>query len=77
MDNSIYMNVPVPHDFNAADVAREYMRIGDKKKVAKVFNLDIKQINVILKDAGITIEKRKKLKNDSLEEIGMNQKDFL
>lgn len=43
-----YINLPESHDWTGEEIMGEYERIGDKRKLAKVFCLPLRVINGIL-----------------------------
>ena len=47
-----YMNEPVEYNWSDKDVIAEYERSQDKRKVAKIFCITVKQVNDILKMNG-------------------------
>ena len=47
-----YMNKPVECDWIDEDIIKEYDRLQDKKKVAKIFCITVKQVSEILKSRG-------------------------
>ena len=44
-----YMNPPVEHQWTDQDIRNEYQRCQDKKQVAKICLISIKEVNEILK----------------------------
>ena len=48
MDN--FMNEPEEKEWTAADIAREYEQYQNKKAVAKIFCIAVREVNKILKD---------------------------
>ena len=50
------MNKPVDYDWTEEDIIAEYDKIKDKKKVAKIFCITVKQVSAILKSRGRLIE---------------------
>ncbi|QIX89086.1 hypothetical protein [Enterocloster clostridioformis] len=48
-----YMNKPVEYDWTEEDIIAEYVKIKDKKKVAKIFCITVKQVSEILKSRGM------------------------
>lgn len=48
-----YMNSPVEYDWTEEDIIAEYVKIKDKKKVAKIYCITTKQVNEILKSRGM------------------------
>lgn len=47
------MNKPVEYDWTEEDIITEYKALEDKKKVAKIFCITIKQVSDILKSRGM------------------------
>ncbi|EHG33216.1 hypothetical protein HMPREF9467_00827 [ [[Clostridium] clostridioforme 2_1_49FAA] len=47
------MNKPVEYDWTEEDIIAEYVKIKDKKKVAKIFCITVKQVSEILKSRGM------------------------
>lgn len=43
------MNKPVDYNVDDADIIMEYEKCHDKKKVARVFFIPVKQVNEVLK----------------------------
>lgn len=48
-----YMNNPIDHEWNDQDVVSEYQKCQDKRKVSRIFDITVKDINAILKRNGI------------------------
>lgn len=48
MSNDDFMNPPVAYEITEKDIISEYERSHDKRKVAKIWGLSIKEINNIL-----------------------------
>ena len=48
-----YMNKPIEYTTTDEDVIAEYLIYKDKKKVAKIFCITVKQVNDILKSKGM------------------------
>lgn len=46
------MNEPVDYSWDDQDVILEYRKCNDKRKVARVFGITVKEINTILKKNG-------------------------
>lgn len=44
-----YMNKPIDHNWTKEDIVKEYERIKDKKKVAKIYCITTKEVTEILK----------------------------
>ena len=44
-----YMNAPVKCEWTPEDIVREFGVLQDKKKVAKIFQISIKEVTEILK----------------------------
>lgn len=44
-----YMNKPVEYDWTEDDIIREYDKIQDKKKVAKIYCITVKEVTEALK----------------------------
>lgn len=47
-----YMNNPIDNEWNDQDVVSEYQKCQDKRKVSRIFDISVKEINVILKRNG-------------------------
>lgn len=47
-----YMNEPIDHEWNDQDVVAEYQKCQDKRKVSRIFDITVKDINAILKRNG-------------------------
>lgn len=47
-----YMNKPIDHFWTDQDVIEEYYKWGDKRKVSRIYDIPIKDINQILKRNG-------------------------
>lgn len=48
-----YMNKPVDCVWNDQDVVSEYQKCQDKRKVSRIFDIAVKDINAILKRNGM------------------------
>lgn len=48
-----YMNKPVEYNWTEEDIIAEYVKIKDKKKVAKIFCITTRQVNEILQSRGV------------------------
>lgn len=48
-----YMNKPVDRVWNDQDVVAEYQKYQDKRKVSRIFDITVKDINAILKRNGM------------------------
>lgn len=48
-----FMNLPEEKSYIAEDVVADYKVYGDKKSVAKRYNLPVSEITKILKEAGV------------------------
>lgn len=48
-----YMNEPIDHAWNDQDVVAEYQKCQDKRKVSRIFDITVKEINIILKRNGV------------------------
>lgn len=48
-----YMNKPVDRVWNDQDVVSEYQKYQDKRKVSRIFDIAVKDINAILKRNGM------------------------
>lgn len=44
-----YMNKPVDRVWNDQDVVSEYQKYQDKRKVSRIFDITVKEINEILR----------------------------
>lgn len=49
-----YMNSPIEREWTDHDVITEYQRYYDKRKVARIYNISVKDLNQILKKNGVT-----------------------
>ena len=48
-----YMNKPVDRVWNDQDVIAEYQKYQDKRKISRIFDIAVKDINAILKRNGM------------------------
>ena len=48
----IGMNPPEPQTWTEDDVCREFEQIGNRRKVAKIFDIPLREVNRILREAG-------------------------
>lgn len=48
-----FMNQPVPHNITDEDIIAEYRKYNDIKKVAKIFDLSLQDIRVVLRKSKI------------------------
>ena len=48
-----FMNLPEEKSYTAEDVVADYKVYGDKKSVAKRYNLPVSEITKIFKEAGV------------------------
>lgn len=48
-----YMNNPIDNEWNDQDVVSEYQKCQDKRKVSRIFDISVKEINVILRRNGV------------------------
>lgn len=48
-----YMNKPIDQVWNDQDVVAEYQKCQDKRKVSRIFDISVKEINIILKRNGV------------------------
>lgn len=48
-----YMNKPIDRVWNDQDVVAEYQKRQDKRKVSRIFDITVKDINAILKRNGV------------------------
>ena len=44
-----YMNAPVGYQWTDQDIVNEYHRCQDKKQVAKIYSISVKEVTEILK----------------------------
>ena len=44
-----YMNLPVTYQWTDQDIINEYWRCQDKKQVAKIYLISVKEVSEILK----------------------------
>ena len=72
-----YMNLPEYIEVLPSDIVREYWRCEDVKQVAAIYCLTTKEVNAILKQAGVKKVKKKRIKENILDEIGISKKDFI
>lgn len=63
-----YMSAPVEHNWTNEEIFAEYVKIKDKKKVAKMFCITVKELNDIIKI---------KMKYDTLSKKRLDPKVFL
>lgn len=76
-DLSKSMNKYVIENIQDSDIVREFIRCNDYKSVAKQYNMNTNKVKGILRRAGIDINQGNfKTNRNTLEEIGMNEKDF-
>lgn len=47
-----YINYPVEFEWSDQDVITEYRRYHDKRKVARIYNISVKEVNTILRKVG-------------------------
>lgn len=47
-----HMNKPVRYDWSDQDVVVEYQKYHDKRKVARIYNISVKEVNTILRKVG-------------------------
>ena len=47
------MNKPVDHEWSDHDVLADYQLYGDKRKVARIYDITVAEINKILKRMGV------------------------
>lgn len=48
-----YMNNPVEYTWTDQDVISEYQKYQDKRKISRIFQITVKEINAILKRNGV------------------------
>ena len=48
-----YMNKPEDRNWDDNDIVREYTQYQDKRKVSRVYDIPVKDINQILKRNGV------------------------
>ena len=48
-----YMNKPIDHAWSDQDVVAEYQKCQDKRKVSRIFDIAVKEINEILRRNGV------------------------
>lgn len=51
-----YMNKPVDHSWIEEDIVKEYERIKEKKKVARIYCISTKEVTEILKQKKVNSE---------------------
>lgn len=44
-----YMNEPIDYKYTDGDIVQEYNKCQDKKKVAAIWSITVKEVNEILK----------------------------
>lgn len=71
-----FMNMPNLIPVTENNVIEEYKRYPDIKHVAKVYDIPVKEVRQILKQAGIKTSNTKETSNDKLKDIGMSERDF-
>lgn len=72
-----YMNIPEYIEVLPSDIVREYRHCEDVKQVAAIYCMTTKEVNAILRQAGVKKVKKKKIKESKLDEIGMSESDFI
>lgn len=70
-----FMNMPEFVNITEADIVREYRGNADIKAIAKMFCMNTNKVKGILRQAGVL--EGKKNPGSKLQEIGINEKDFL
>ena len=53
-----YMNPPELQPWTEDDIRREFARIGNRRKVAKIYGIPIREVNRILKGEGYGLHVR-------------------
>lgn len=48
-----YMNEPEDHKWDDKDIIKEYNQCQDKRKVSRIYDISVKEINQILKRNGV------------------------
>ena len=48
-----YINEPIDQAWTDQDVISEYQKYKDKRKVSRIFDITVKEINVILRRNGV------------------------
>lgn len=48
-----YMNSPIERPWSDRDVVIEYQKCQDKRKISRIFDVTVKEINIILKRNGV------------------------
>ncbi|WP_313069882.1 hypothetical protein [Lacrimispora sp.] len=44
-----FINKPIPHEWTHDDIIRDYEKCQDKKKVAAIWRISVKEVNEVLK----------------------------
>ena len=72
-----FMNIPgVIIEPTPSNIIYEYNQLQDVKRVAAVFQISTKEVNDILRQAGIKVATTRKTKDSPLKDIGMSETDF-
>ena len=48
-----YMNEPVDYKWDDKDIIKEYNQYQDKRKVSRIYDIPVKEINQMLKRNGV------------------------
>lgn len=48
-----YMNSPIDQTWTDQDVISEYQKYQDKRKISRIFDIAVKEVNAILKRNGV------------------------
>lgn len=48
-----YMNIPIDQVWTDQDIILEYQKYQDKRKISRIFDITVKEINAILKRNGV------------------------
>ena len=48
-----YMNIPIDQVWTDQDIILEYQKYQDKRKISRIFDTTLQEINVILKRNGV------------------------
>lgn len=71
-----FMNIPEIIPVTENNIIEEYRRYPDIKHVTKVFDISIKEVRQILKQAGIKTTKQREKEYNELNDNGMRERDF-
>lgn len=72
-----FMNIPgAIIEPTPSNIVYEYNQLQDVKRVASVFQISVKEVKAVLKQAGIKSATSTKTKVNPLKDIGMSEADF-